>query len=247
MSGKLGRTGPGRGRRSYPVRVGRTVIVVLALYLLAAYLLIPLAWERYASGHPSFDDNPRLTRTSDGHPGDPLNVGLIGTEAEIFFVMKAAKWLDARPLGIVSDLEIAADTILGRPDDNAPMSNLYLFDRKEDLAFEKPVGENPRRRNHVRLWRTGAEDGGRPVWIGAASYDARVGFSHTTGQVTHHIAPDVDTERDRLMAELEATGKLSDVYKVSGFHKVLEGTNGGGDPWFTEGDLAVGVLASGLP
>ena len=27
-----------------------------------------------------------------------------------------------------------------------------------------------------------------------------------------------------------------------GFHKVLKGRNGGGDPWFTDGRLFVGVL-----
>jgi len=230
-----------------PVRLLRAAALLLLFYLAAAYLLIPLAWERYASRHPSFDDNPRLTRTSDGHPGDPLNVGVIGTEAEILSVMAAAKWLDARPLGVASDIEIAADTILRRPDADAPVSNLYLFGRKEDLAFEKPVGDNPRRRNHVRLWRTGEEDEGRPVWIGAASYDERVGLSRTTGQVTHHIAPDVDAERDRLIADLEATGKLSETYEVPGFHKQLKGTNGGGDPWFTNGALAVAVIEPATP
>ena len=55
----------------------RTLIVLslLSLYLLAAYVLIPLGWEAYAHRHPSFDDNPRITQTGDGHPGDPLERG----------------------------------------------------------------------------------------------------------------------------------------------------------------------------
>jgi LssY C-terminus len=228
-------------------RIVRSLIVLAVLYLFAAYLIIPFAWERYAHRHPSFDDNPRLTRTGDDHPGDPLNVSLIGTKEQIDAIMHAAKWDPAAALGIKSDLKIAEDTVLSRPDAEAPVSNLFLFGRKEDLAFEQPVGGNPRRRNHVRFWKTEKlNDDGRPIWIGAASYDEKVGLSHTTGQITHHIAPDVDKERDHLFADLKATGDLSDQYTIDGFHTELKGRNGGGDPWVTDGDLYVGVIDANL-
>jgi hypothetical protein len=41
--------------------------------------------------------------------------------------------------------------VFKRPDDEAPVSTLYLFGRKEDLAFEKPVGGSPKERHHVRF------------------------------------------------------------------------------------------------
>lgn len=219
--------------------------IVLCLYLIAAYVIIPYGWQKYSERHPSFDGDPRITETADGHPGDPLNVALIGTESEIRQAMSSIKWYAADPLGVESDLRIAADSVLERPYDTAPVSNLYLFKRKQDLAFEQPLGDDPRKRNHVRLWRTGKENpAGRPIWIGAASYDERVGLSHTTGQVTHHIAPDVDTERDRIFAELDKSDLLSDMYKVPGFHTELEGRNGGGDLWRTDGALWAGVVAA---
>lgn len=225
-------------RRMFYVLMG-----LLVIYLLAAYVIAPYGWKRYARHHPSFDDSPRITETSDGHPGDPLNVSLIGTQEQIDTIMQAAKWFPAAKLGLRSDLKIAADTVLSRPDVEAPVSSLYLFGRKEDLAFEQPVGDNPRQRNHVRFWKTGDKnDDGRPIWIGSASYDERVGLSHTTGQVTHHIAPDVDAERDHLFDDLKQTGMLSEDYIEEGFHKKLEGRNGGGDPWYTDGALYVGVI-----
>jgi hypothetical protein len=233
-------------------RTKRSQIALLTLglvtaYLIFAYVLIPLAWESYARLHPSFDDSPRITRTGDDHPGDPLNVSLIGTKEQIEAIMKAAKWDQAAALGIKSDLKIAEDTVLSRPDTDAPVSNLFLFGRKEDLAFEQPVGGNPRQRNHVRYWKTDkSNDDGRLIWIGAASYDERVGLSHTTGQITHHIAPDVDKERDHLFSDLKATGDLAEQYTVKGFHTQLEGRNGGGDRWVTDGDLFVGVIDPNL-
>jgi hypothetical protein len=224
------------------LRVG---LGLLLAYLLIAYLLIPFGWKRYARRHPSFDDNPRITVTGDGHPGDPLNVALIGTENQLQRIMHASRWYPAASLGLRSDLKIAADTVLSRPDDQAPVSSLYLFGRKEDLAFEQPVGNNPRQRHHVRFWRTGNTDAdGRPTWIGSASYDERVGLSHTSGQITHHIAPDVDVERDHLFDDLERTGHLSESYAVADFHTTLEGRNGGGDRWHTDGRLRVGEITN---
>src|SRR5262245_4495295 len=108
-------------------------------------------------------------------------------------IMVAAKWYPADPLTLRSCLEIAEATVLRRPYDDAPVSNLYLFGRREDLAFEQPVGNDPSRRHHVRIWRSvHAHSDGRPIWFGSITYDARVGFSRTTGQITHHIGADID-------------------------------------------------------
>ena len=224
-------------------RAAVMVAGVLASYLLLAYVIVPYVWKRYARRHPSFDDNPRLTRTGDGHPGDPLNVAIVGSEDEIKGVMQLAEWYPAAALGLRSDLKIGADTILSRPDDDAPVSSLYLFGRKEDVAFEQPVGDNPRKRHHVRLWHTEKKNpDGRPIWIGSATYDERVGLSRTTGQITHHVAADVDVERDHLIDSLKSTGKLSQVYAVDDFQNPREGRNGGGDPWQTDGRLLVAVI-----
>jgi hypothetical protein len=226
-------------------RVAIMLTACVILYGVAAYVVFPALWKAYSRHHPSFDDNPRITQTNDGHPGDPLNVGLVGTESQVKAIMQLAKWYAADALGLKSDVKIAVDTVLDWSYDQAPVSNLYLFGRKEDLAFEQPVGANPRHRHHIRFWRTSktAEDG-RPVWVGSATYDKRVGFSHTTGQVTHHIDGDIDTERDHVLATLEQTQELIESYKIRGFHKNLQGRNGGGDPWHTDGDLAVGVIAT---
>jgi hypothetical protein len=197
----------------------------------------------YAHHRPTFDDDPRITTTGDDHPGDPINVALVGEPAQLEAIMKRAGWFSAAKLGLRSDLEIAGDTILSRPDDEAPVSRLYLFGRVEDFAFEQPVGDNPRQRHHVRFWKLGRQSpDGRPIWVGSASYDERVGLSHTTGQITHHIAPDVDAERDHLFENLNGTSMLADRYEIDDFHTKREGRNGGGDSWRTDGRLFVGII-----
>ena len=236
---------PSAKPRSPWFRTVVAIVTVLAVYFLVAYVLMPLVWVRYAHRHPALDDTPGITLTRDDHPGDPINVALIGSEAQVKQIMQAAGWFPADPLRLRSDVKIAADTVLKRPYDEAPVSSLYLFGRTEDLAFEQPVGDDPRQRHHVRYWKSAkVDDQGRPLWAGSVTYDKRVGLSHTTGQVTHHIGADVDAERDRLFAELQRTGELTDVHFINGFHKVLSGKNGGGDPWHTDGRLEIGTIAA---
>jgi len=224
-------------------RVAAVVCVLLLGYLVFAYLVMPIDWTWYLRRHPSLEDIPGVTLAAHGIPGDPLNVALVGTEDEVKKALLAAQWYPADPLTLRSCLAIAADTVLKRSYDQAPVSSLYLWGRKEDLAFEQPVGDNPRHRHHVRFWRSEKTDrDGRPVWVGAATYDERVGFSHTTGQITHHISPNVDADRDYLVRCLEEAGGLSETCFVDNFHKIREGRNGGGDPWHTDGRLIVGVI-----
>ena len=219
---------------------------IILVYLLAAYVLIPLAWKRQVRHHPELFDAPRVTHTSNGIPGDPVNVALLGPESDVIRALLAAKWYPADPLTFRSSVRIAVDSVFRRPDEDAPVSTLKLFGRKQDLAFEQPVGESPRQRHHVRFWRWDRLHDGKEVWFGAITFDERVGLSHTTGQVTHHIGPDLDAERDRLIAGLQQAGVTEKVFWLDGFQK-LAGKNGGGDPWHTDGRLEVAVLSLQSP
>jgi LssY C-terminus len=239
---------PSPRKRPRLVRSGLGLMAVVLVYAISAYLVIPTLWRVEIVRHPALQGAPRITHTAAGIHGDPLNIALVATEEELVKAMLAAGWHPADPITLESSLRIASSTVFHRPYVDAPVSNLYLWGRKEDLAFEQPAGDDPARRHHVRFWRSAAVDEtGRPLWIGAATYDARVGFSHTTGQITHHIAPDVDAERDKLINDLRHAGQLSQVSWIEHFHQVLQGYNGGGDPYHTDGRLAVGVIALPRP
>ena len=81
-----------------------------------------------------------------------------------------------------------------------------------------------------------------PLWIGAVTYDRSVGLSHRTGQITHHIGADIDAERDGLFADLGKNGWLTEEFQVTGVGATLLGRNGGGDRYYTDGELTIGVL-----
>src|SRR5262249_48065562 len=186
-------------RRSRWKRSALLVSAAILAYLAVAYVLLPALWKRYTHKHPLLEDLPGITYTADGIPADPINVALIGSRDEVIKIMLAAKWYPADKLTLCSSLRIAEASVFKREYEDAPVSGEFLFGRKHDLAFEQAVGDNPRHRHHVRFWETDKLDpDGRPVWLGAAIFDKRVGLSRTTGQVTHETAPDIDAERDKL-------------------------------------------------
>lgn len=235
-----GTCGPRRGLARRLLYLGGALLVS---YLVVAYLILPLVWRTDTRRHhPDLTTAPRITQTANGIPGDPLNVALVGSQSDVVQALLAAKWYPADPITFDTSVRIAVDSVFRKPDDEAPVSSLFLFGRKQDLAFEQPVGDSPRQRHHVRFWRWDKLEDAREVWFGSVTFDERVGFSHTTGQITHHIGADVDAERDRLVAELQQAGQTREVYWVDGFHQELSGKNGGGDPWHTDGRLEVAVL-----
>jgi hypothetical protein len=234
-----------RGPRFLP-RWAWIILGFAAAYLLSAYLIMPFV-EKAAGPAPEDESDCRLTHTTTGHPGDPLNIQLIGNEEDVLRAMAASGWDPADPITFRSTVQIALDTATHRPDDRAPVSTLYLFGRRQDLAFEKPAGRSPRTRHHVRFWRMIRNEAERPVWIGSAAFDSGVEFSRTTGEITHHISPDVDTERDLLVADLVKAEYAAARRWVQNYHAVRKGRNGAGDPWFTDGRLAVVLLTPTTP
>jgi hypothetical protein len=217
---------------------------LLVAYVLLAYLLLPGLWRHYEH-HQALAAAPKTTRTADGIPGDPLNLALVGSEKEVIHAMLTAGWHPADPITLRTSLHLAESVLLRRNYVTAPVSSLYLWNRKQDLAFERLAAKSPSQRHHVRFWKSSelsSEE--RPLWIGAATFDQSVGLSHLTGQVTHHIAPDVDAERDTVIDDLQQAGQLVRLAQVTGVGATFRGRNGGGDWYYTDGELTIGTLAA---
>src|SRR3979411_1630819 len=208
-------------------------------YTLLAYLILPAVWTHYEH-QKRLADLPMVTLTAQGIPGDPINVGLVGETKDVLCAMQAAGWSPADPVTLRSSIEIAGSVLLDRPYRDAPVSPLYYLGRREDFAFEKPVGSSPDHRHHVRFWKVldqGEEK--RPVWLGDATFDRSVGVSHYTGAITHHIGADIDAERALLAANLEAAGMVDAKYQVTGVGPTVAARNGGGDLYYTDGEVWV--------
>jgi hypothetical protein len=223
--------------RSRLDRVLRFSLVVVVAYTLLAYLLLPALWSHHEH-QKGLATLPMVTRTAQGIPGDPINVGLIGDNLDVLCAMQAAGWYPADPVTLRSSIEIAGSVLFDRPYRDAPVSPLFYRGRREDLAFEKPDGNSADRRHHVRFWKVldqGEEN--RPVWLGDATFDRSVGVSRYTGAITHHIDADIDAERMRLATDLETAHMVDAKYQVTGVGPTMAGRNGGGDLYYTDGEV----------
>ena len=211
--------------------------ILVGGYVSISYLILPATWSRIEH-EPGFAGRPMVTATAQGIPGGPINVGLTGSREDLIFAFHVAGWHPADPITLKTSLEIIGSVVLDRPYNDAPVSPLYFGGRREDLAFEKPHGGSADRRQHVRFWLVldkGAD--AVPVWLGAASFDSGVTLSRDTGQVTHKISPDLDGERDRLMDDLNRARVITRIYQMKGVGPTLNGRNGEGDPYYTDGEV----------
>lgn len=204
-------------------------------YLISAYVLLPqiihLTTLMLRKGRI-----PRFTRAADGLPADLANLILMGTEEGLRRAFEKAGWHEAEALTIKTGWKMIVHFVRNTPYPSAPFSSLYLFGRKQDIGFQLPISNSPRQRHHVRFWATNTDrlvdpfdiaywtkkqpvDYSKPVmWIGAATRDTGFGLAKLTYQITHRTDPDVDEERDYVLATLESTGaEHADLYESGQF------------------------------
>src|SRR5260370_2844438 len=210
-----------------------SVISTLLVLLIACLLLIRFYPYTY-----NFTGFPSITHTQSGADGDTINLVFVGSKDQITRSFQQAGWLIPDPITPQTSAKIAADSLAHKSYPTAPVSNLYVFGRVQDLAFEKPTND-VQNRGHIRLWKTGTLIGGQLVWVGQASYDSGIELSSTNHFPTHHIAPTVDLERNTIGADLEKTGLVKEEANATFTPPILYARNGGGDYYASDGDVLV--------
>lgn len=193
---------------------------IFVTYILGAYVLVPALLRFYRILRPA-NHLPLYSVTADGFASDPLNIGIIGTRRELIKAMEATGWYVVDPRTPRNIVRAVLSTVYEWSYPNAPVNHQYLFGRKQDIAFEIPIGKSPRLRHHVRFWATTYNQkaplsshsihwhnrqahvlGDNLLWVGAASRDVGVTFTRHNLQFNHMIDPDTDQERELILAGL---------------------------------------------
>jgi hypothetical protein len=213
----------------------RTVSLLGILFVLLASLIACIRWYPYPF---DFSTYPTISHTKSGAAGDPINVLFVGRKDQIMQSFHRAGWLIPDPITTQSSMRIAMDSLAHRRYPTAPISNLYIYGRVQDLAFEKPTSD-VQNRGHIRIWKTDLLIDGQPVWVGAATYDSGIELSGTTHLPTHHIAPTVDLERNAVGTDLATTGLVKEEAYAALTPPILFAHNGGGDYYESDGTILV--------
>jgi hypothetical protein len=218
------------------------ILFFVLFWIVLAYLVLPrlhrILTEIYVP-----DYFMGRARTSDGLLGDPINLALVGSEAQLDDAMREAGWTRADDVTLRSSWRIVTSTLLRRSYDEAPVSPLFLFGRQQDAAYQQEVKGNPAKRHHVRFWRCPdgwlLPGGHRVEWLAAGTFDRAVGFSLFTLQITHKIDANTDIERDHIVSTLLRADVGVEVAVLRDFSSGYHSRNGGGDSIETDGDLPV--------
>src|SRR5712692_7977734 len=213
----------------------RLVSMLGILLVLLTALIALICFYPYNYNFPAY---PKITHTRSGAAGDPINLVFVGSKDEITRSFQQAGWLIPDPITPQTYAKIAADSLAHKSYPTAPVSNLYVFGRVQDLAFEKPTND-VQNRGHIRLWKTGTLSSGQLVWVGQASYDSGIELSGTNHLPTHHIAPTVDLERNAVGSDLEKTGLVREESDGAFTPPILYARNGGGDYYESDGDVLI--------
>jgi len=177
--------------------------------------------------------------------GDPLNIVVVGEPKEDYYAFIRAGWDETEIVNLSSGLKTAASFLTGGEYRYSPVSSLYVFNRPQDVAFQR-ARENIHERNHLRLWKSPYTFGGETVWIGQISRDIGVRFTAKT-ITTHKIDPDVDETREFLLENLAYNQVLRKFAYVNGTNEAtIDEPRGNltGDPYFTDGLRAVFWIGS---
>ncbi len=209
------------------------VLAVFITYVLAAYALIPAVWRLLRILIPT-KHMPLYAITPDGFASDPLNIGLVGSRKQLIAAMEAAGWHIAKPTTPHTIIQTIVSIMLRRSFNGMPLSNLYLFGRKQDIGFESELLEDGRgHRHHVRFWATTLRDiqdidtaeitvlshkeqvlADRLLWAGAASRDIGITFAKGNLQLTHAVAANTNRERELIVHQLEKKGHVEQLSTI---------------------------------
>jgi len=194
-------------------------------------------FEESASLIETLEQLPCCTTDKGGkNQGDPLNLVIIGETEDLFYAFIRAGWDETEVVTAASGFKTAISFITGGQYRYSPISSLYLFGRRQDIAMQR-IRDNIHERNHFRLWLSPITFQGKPVWIGQISRDIGVRFTWKT-ITTHAIDPDVDETREFLLENLAFNQVLEDFAYVRGVSLApinQPRQNLTGDPYYTDG------------
>ncbi len=159
---------------------------------------------------------PRRVTDQAGGAGDMVNFILIGSQQQVLDAFANGGWVQADRTKQEAVLHAILSTVQKQTYLEMPMSELYLYGRPQDygMARAEPVTV-VQTRHHLRIWKAPFQINGQDVWVGAATHDLGFEKDQRNGNVTHHIDPNVDDERDFVKASLtEGGGVVASTYAL---------------------------------
>lgn len=177
---------------------------------------------------------------------DVTNILIVGSRPQVESAFADAGWTRARSIGLRDRLQGLLALLVRHGYKRAAVSRHELEGRPPDLVFQKQHNTLAKR-HHVRIWQYDEARAGEGVWVGAGTHDVAIVFDRKDRAFTHRIDPEIDGEREKIVNDLQFTGRVATVSLVDRPDAPRLDGNAPGDLIETDGRVAVLVLRPAVP
>ncbi len=183
------------------------------------------------------DKVPERVFTEDHKKADVTNVAFIATREELERAFLVSGWTGSDKFSKSAFFKEFHAFLDNSSYAEAPMRSMLLDDAPPDLLWQKSLNTYSKR-DHIRAWLWPETFEGTPVWIGATTQDVGATLSVRYKRFVHHIEPDVDEERAKVIRDLTLAGCVDSVYLAPRLYFPSGLRNATGDAIRTDGAIA---------
>ncbi len=189
---------------------------------------------------------PQRTTTTKSIDADLVNLVFVGSEQQVQAAFREAGWHNSDPVGRHSVMQGLYALLNNSGYAQQPMKTFLMDGKPEDMNWQKGLNSYGRR-DHLRIWQWTPEGATDPVWVVSSTHDTGAVLSFKYKGFIHHISPNIDDERAKVIRDLNFSGCVKSLTYVSrpGISTITQ--NATGDLVRTDGSVAVVQLQDCQP
>ncbi len=200
-----------------------------------------ITWAKF--DWPDFSQSPTRSTTAAHADADLINLAFVGSREQVEDAFRSAGWLTGDAVTRQTFAHEFYAFLNNSAYTQAPMRPLLLQDNPADMNWQKSLNSYARR-DHLRIWSWQDPVSGKTIWLSAATHDSSAALSIKHLHFLHHISPDIDEERAKVIRDLSVAGCVQSVQMLRRDDVPTLSQNDAGDPIRTDGALAIVELKS---
>lgn len=182
---------------------------------------------------------PHLSTTTEQTSADLINLVFLGSADQLEDSFNRAGWNTTENSSRKRTFMHGMYSVLNNSDyKQAPMMPFLLDGQPPDMKMAKSLNSYAKR-DHLRVWRWPEPYEDETLWLSSSTRDVSASLSVKHMEFVHHIAPNIDEERSKIVRDLNAAGCVRWVYLAPRPHVPNLTQNAVGDPVRTDGSVAV--------
>ena len=181
---------------------------------------------------------PLRATTTKSVSADLINLVFIGSRKEVQAAFLEAGWHTSDPVSKRSFAHNLYALLNNSGYAQQPMMTFLLDGKPQEMSWQKGLNSYGRR-DHLRIWQRPIEGSRHSAWVASSTHDTSAVLSAKYHGFVHHISPDIDDERAKVIRDLNFAGCVSSVSYVSRPASPTFTQNATGDWVRTDGSIAI--------